>query len=492
MLMRGVKTSVRSAAVGMRRVRTAENEFVRSGTPGGDTGTGDGNDTSDVFGADGDLLSDNSSATGGVFPGSMFTLPPRLAAAPTLLREQIDKTVALRPEWDVFKSLKSGSSENGSPGRSFQMKPPGTHPQYVPGQYVPGSTSSAGLDDLLRNIEARIEATVGGFGKGGPNGGTTPFAKDFTPSELLTKVHDAGNAAVREWLATAREKAEMSRPGALTSRKRNPAVRKQSRSLASMSEGEFREAEAAAALTASRSADARDASLGTNDPSKYSPEEDAFSDESLSSLVSPSASGSLTSPEKSLNAPGTSPTTTLTSVANSDEEFLRLEARRDSLAAGTSAVSTTGRDVVGSPPNERDMAGLLPTSKQRVTTPIRTPGRSVAIVTTASLPWMTGTAVNPLLRAAYLAKRGTHDVTLVVPWLPPEEQVLIHPGIVFETTQEQDKYVRQWVKDRCGFECTNLKLDFYPGRYAKDKYSIIPVGDVVRIFITLFRPITIP
>lgn len=90
--------------------------------------------------------------------------------------------------------------------------------------------------------------------------------------------------------------------------------------------------------------------------------------------------------------------------------------------------------------------------------------RHIAIFTTASLPWMTGTAVNPLFRAAFLAKDGERMVTLVIPWLSLKHQKLVYPNdITFSSPSEQEAYVRQWLEERISFR-SNFSISFYPGK----------------------------
>uniref|UniRef100_A0A5B7BTI4 Digalactosyldiacylglycerol synthase 1, chloroplastic n=1 Tax=Davidia involucrata TaxID=16924 RepID=A0A5B7BTI4_DAVIN len=103
--------------------------------------------------------------------------------------------------------------------------------------------------------------------------------------------------------------------------------------------------------------------------------------------------------------------------------------------------------------------------------------RHVAIVTTASLPWMTGTAVNPLFRAAYLAKSAKQNVTLLVPWLCRSDQELVYPSnLTFSSPEEQEVYIRNWLEERVGFKA-DFKISFYPGKFSKERRSIIPAGD---------------
>jgi digalactosyldiacylglycerol synthase len=99
----------------------------------------------------------------------------------------------------------------------------------------------------------------------------------------------------------------------------------------------------------------------------------------------------------------------------------------------------------------------------------------VAIFTTASLPWMTGTAVNPLFRAAFLAKDGSRKVTLVIPWLSLQHQKLVYPNnITFTSPSEQQAYVRQWLQERISFSPA-FSIQFYPAKVIINQFIICDV-----------------
>ena len=109
-----------------------------------------------------------------------------------------------------------------------------------------------------------------------------------------------------------------------------------------------------------------------------------------------------------------------------------------------------------------------------------TKDRSVVIVTTASLPWMTGTAVNPALRAAYMVGTGYEDVTLLLPWLEDDDdQRTLFNGRVFATKSDQETFVRGWIqKNAPDADASTLKLGWYPSRYATGLGSILNLDDI--------------
>jgi hypothetical protein len=111
--------------------------------------------------------------------------------------------------------------------------------------------------------------------------------------------------------------------------------------------------------------------------------------------------------------------------------------------------------------------------------------RRIWIVTTAGLPWMTGTAVNPLLRALSLCPgRPPHYVTLMIPWLVSnhEHKVLYGKKHDFVTQQDQEAWIRQYCIERCN--CSHevayklLNIQFWLGKYHESFGSIFPIEDI--------------
>mmetsp|Transcript_9629 Transcript_9629/g.26989 ORF Transcript_9629/g.26989 Transcript_9629/m.26989 type:complete len:690 (-) Transcript_9629:614-2683(-) len=111
--------------------------------------------------------------------------------------------------------------------------------------------------------------------------------------------------------------------------------------------------------------------------------------------------------------------------------------------------------------------------------------RKIYVVTTASLPWMTGTAVNPLLRAAYLSRgRSKGSVTLVIPWLSQEEdRKKLYAKYDFKTPADQEAHVREWLRDKAQMPDeadseTGIQILWYESRYHPTFMSIFSVEDI--------------
>jgi len=128
------------------------------------------------------------------------------------------------------------------------------------------------------------------------------------------------------------------------------------------------------------------------------------------------------------------------------------------------------------------------------------PSRKICVVTTAALPWRTGTAVNPLARALYLTRgRPKNAVTLVIPWLESlEEQAKVYGSNLFKTQEEQELWIRNYSRERIlndnhsnsnnsdandkdsngNDEVDNLKISFYPANYNHVLGSIFASVDI--------------
>lgn len=170
------------------------------------------------------------------------------------------------------------------------------------------------------------------------------------------------------------------------------------------------------------------------------------------------------------------------STPSLDEE---VDNMNSNTGAGTTVVQSNDSDdnktTLTVTPKE-EAAALSRSSAIAPISDLSRPDRIIWVVTTAALPWRTGTSVNPLARALYLTRgRPKHAVTLMIPFLPSkEEQKKVYGDTLFETREEQEAWIRDYCKERvhCGEEAENLRIRFYNATYNKAFGSIFSTVDI--------------
>jgi len=142
------------------------------------------------------------------------------------------------------------------------------------------------------------------------------------------------------------------------------------------------------------------------------------------------------------------------------------------------AASMTRDGKLGSTSSEAIGISMQPGFRAKPASDLRLEGRRVAVVTTAALPWMTGTSINPLLRAAHLASKG-YTVSLLLPWIDISQQRLLFPsGVTFDEPRQQEHWIREWLRELrvvSNLEALEerLSLRWYPAIYEQFLGAII-------------------
>jgi len=113
--------------------------------------------------------------------------------------------------------------------------------------------------------------------------------------------------------------------------------------------------------------------------------------------------------------------------------------------------------------------------------------KRIEIVTTASLPWRTGTAVNPLLRAAYMLDgriEAGGSVTLMLPWLERQaDQSRVYGDTLFEKPEDQETYIRNWLRDEANMPdaARDLQIRWYTAWQNPAENSVYSMGDITAL-----------
>lgn len=156
--------------------------------------------------------------------------------------------------------------------------------------------------------------------------------------------------------------------------------------------------------------------------------------------------------------------------------------RKDETAIGEDDLETSTRKERPAPTPAKPGEAVLPH------TDIADKSKRLLIVTTAALPWMTGTAVNPLLRAAYLVNGRSEQggsVTLMLPWVErmSDQERVYGKDKTFKTKQDQEEYIRMWLRDDAGMPeaSENLQIIWYAAWQERAENSLYSMGDITAL-----------